>query len=133
MRHALSNLAPSDYHARAKGPWHSPFVRRLATASAALLFGLPMFVKLAKRPELPRKTPRAVSPDVIVFANGDQLTGKFLRSSEGKAVFHSGHCRGCDGELGQGEGDSLRIEICGAAKGFQMKRNALPAHLPWAA
>jgi Protein of unknown function, DUF481 len=31
----------------------------------------------------------AAAPDVIVFANGDQLTGKFLREVNGTVTFHS--------------------------------------------
>src|SRR5450432_1475079 len=32
---------------------------------------------------------QAAAPDVIVFTNGDQLTGKFLRSTGGNVTFHS--------------------------------------------
>ena len=31
----------------------------------------------------------AAAPDVIVFTNGDQLTGKFLREVNGSVTFHS--------------------------------------------
>jgi hypothetical protein len=40
-----------------------------------------LYAKPAPAPKLP--------PDVIVFTNGDQLTGKFLRSTGGAVAFHS--------------------------------------------
>src|SRR3984957_5142711 len=33
--------------------------------------------------------PAAAAPDVIVFTNGDQLTGKLLREVNGSVTFHS--------------------------------------------
>ncbi len=38
------------------------------------------------RPRLPRAAP---APDVIIFTNGDQLTGKLLREVDGSVTFHS--------------------------------------------
>jgi Protein of unknown function, DUF481 len=56
--------------------------RRVLLASSPLLgFVLPMH---AQTPAAP-----APAPDVIVFTNGDQLTGKFLREIGGSVTFHS--------------------------------------------
>ena len=37
----------------------------------------------------PRLPAAAAAPDVIVFTNGDQLTGKLLREVDGSVTFHS--------------------------------------------
>jgi hypothetical protein len=60
----------------------------MVTASAILFCSLPVFVA-GQAPGDAKKDAKGETPDVIVFANGDQLTGKFLRSVEGKVVFHS--------------------------------------------
>src|ERR1700722_18945221 len=56
--------------------------RRVLLASSPLLgFVLPLH---AQTPAAP-----APAPDVIVFTNGDQLTGKLLREVAGSVTFHS--------------------------------------------
>lgn len=74
-----------------------PRVRRSAlhrSRSGRLLrphafFAIPLvFLAVAGAAPAP-KPASAGPPDVIVFANGDRLTGKFLRSNDGNAVFHS--------------------------------------------
>jgi Protein of unknown function, DUF481 len=54
---------------------------RVLLASSPLLFGfaLPMHAQ----------APAAPAPDVIIFQNGDQLTGKLLREVAGSVTFHS--------------------------------------------
>jgi hypothetical protein len=74
--------------------------------------------------------PVKAAPDVIVFNNGDQLTGKFLRSVGRNAVFHSDIA----GDVTVGW-DKVK-EIHSASqfvvlqKGFRPGRKALPEHLP---
>jgi hypothetical protein len=73
---------------------------------------------------------KTATQDVIVFNNGDQLTGKFLRSVGGNAVFHSDIA----GDVTVGW-DKVK-EIHSASKfvvlekGFHPGRKALPTHLP---
>jgi hypothetical protein len=56
------------------------FARALLASSPLLVgFALPMHAQ----------TPAAPAPDVIVFTNGDQLTGKLLREVAGSVTFHS--------------------------------------------
>lgn len=78
----------------------------------------------------PAPQPAPATPDVIIFNNGDQLTGKFLRSVNGSAVFHSNIA----GDVTVGW-DKVK-EIHSASKfvvlekGSQPGRKALPKHLP---
>lgn len=61
---------------------------RLLLASAEwTLVALAAFAGIA-RASLAADAPKT-APDVIVFSNGDQLTGKLLYSNGGKVVFHS--------------------------------------------
>jgi hypothetical protein len=75
-------------------------------------------------------TAKAAPPDIIVFTNGDQLTGKFLRSAGGKAAFHSDLA----GDVAV-SWDKVR-EIHSASKfvvlqkGYQPGSKTLPTHLP---
>jgi hypothetical protein len=50
---------------------------------------VPATLFLALAPALPAQTAAAAAPDVIVFTNGDQLSGKLLREVDGKVTFHS--------------------------------------------
>lgn len=129
MRQALSNLTPFDIGARAKSDWHSPFAGWLVTAFALLLFSLPMFVT-GQAPGVTAKDAKAAPPDVIVFANGDELTGKFLRSVGGNAVFHSDLAGDVTVSWDKVKEIRTASKFVVLQKGFQKKRNALPAHLP---
>jgi hypothetical protein len=101
----------------------------MVTASAILFCSLPVFVA-GQAPGDAKKDAKGETPDVIVFANGDQLTGKFLRSVEGKVVFHSDLAG--DVTVSWDKVKEIRSEskFVVLRRGFQMKRNALPAHLP---
>jgi Protein of unknown function, DUF481 len=55
----------------------------------ALRFVLPATLGLALASPVQAQTAPPPSPDVIVFTNGDQLTGKLLRDLGGKVTFHS--------------------------------------------
>ncbi len=57
-------------------------VRHLLATASLLAFSL------AARAQTPPAAP-AAAPDVIVFTNGDQLTGKLLREAGGSVTFHS--------------------------------------------
>src|ERR1700760_906410 len=54
----------------------------LAAVSAGLMLALTLPLKA-------QSTPPAAAPDVIVFTNGDQLTGKLVREVGGTVTFHS--------------------------------------------
>jgi hypothetical protein len=54
-------------------------LRLVLPAALALPFSLPLQAQAAP----------AAAPDVILFTNGDQLTGKFLREVNGSVTFHS--------------------------------------------
>ncbi len=64
------------------------FLRRLLNTLPALL---PAALVLTVAVPLHAQTPAATPPgtDVILFTNGDQLTGKLLREVSGSVVFHS--------------------------------------------
>lgn len=68
------------------------------------------------------------SPDVIVFNNGDQLTGKFLRSASGSAVFHSDIAGDITVSWDKVKEIHSQSKFVVLKKGFEAKRNALPAH-----
>ena len=69
-------------------------------------------------------------PDVIVFNNGDQLSGKFLRSVGGNAVFHSDIAGDITVSWDKVKEIHSSSKFVVLTKGFESKRNALPAHLP---
>ena len=52
---------------------------------------LPAALGLVFTPPMRAQAPAAAAPapDVIVFTNGDQLSGKFLRETSGSVIFHS--------------------------------------------
>ena len=54
-------------------------LRLVLPATLVLPFALP----------LQAQTAPAAAPDVILFTNGDQLTGKLLREVDGNVTFHS--------------------------------------------
>jgi hypothetical protein len=72
----------------------------------------------------------APPPDVLVFANGDQLTGKFLRSVGGSAVFHSDMAGDITVSWDKVKEIHSSSKFVVLQKGFQPGRKALPAHLP---
>lgn len=61
----------------------SGLLSRVVLASSPLLFGL------AKPVHAQAPAAAAPAPDVIIFTNGDQLTGKLLREIGGSVTFHS--------------------------------------------
>jgi hypothetical protein len=67
------------------------FFRSIRRQSMRLGFrlGLALPVALAALPAPAAQGQSAPASDVIVFKNGDQLTGKFLREVDGKVTFHS--------------------------------------------
>jgi len=76
------------------------------------------------------KPAKPVPPDVIVFANGDQLTGKFLRSAGGNAVFHSDVAGDVTVSWDKVKEIHSASKFVVLQKGFQPGRKALPEHLP---
>src|ERR1700748_481223 len=55
----------------------------------ALLASSPLLVGVALPMHAQAPAAAAPAPDVIVFTNGDQLTGKLLREVAGSVTFHS--------------------------------------------
>jgi len=78
----------------------------------------------------PAASKPASQPDVIVFNNGDQLSGKFLRSVGGSAVFHSDIAGDISVSWDKVKEIHSSSKFVVLKKGFESKRNALPAHMP---
>ena len=75
-------------------------------------------------------TAKTAPPDVLIFTNGDQLTGKFLRSSGGNAVFHSDMAGDVTVSWDKVKEIHSASKFVVLQKGFQPGRKALPAHVP---
>jgi hypothetical protein len=69
-------------------------------------------------------------PDVIVFNNGDQLTGKFLRSVSGNAVFHSDIAGDITVSWDKVKEIHSSSKFVVLQKGLKPGRKGLPAQLP---
>ena len=113
---------------------HSPSslrsLRQFRVPQVALLFVLiPLASSLAHAS--PEKDAKAfASPDVIVFANGDQLTGKFLRSLGGNAVFHSDVVGDITVKWDQIKAIRSKSSFVVLQKGFHPAYDTLPPNLP---
>jgi hypothetical protein len=101
---------------------------RFGMACVVLLTGLPLLAT-GQTPPAAAAT-KAPPPDVIVFNNGDQLTGKFLRSVGGNAVFHSDIAGDITVSWDKVKEIHSQSKFVVLTKGFQPGRKALPAHLP---
>ena len=55
---------------------------------------------------------RCAGPDVIIFTNGDQLTGKLLARDQRQRNLSQRYCGRCDRDLGQDQVHSLRAAVC---------------------
>jgi hypothetical protein len=69
-------------------------------------------------------------PDVIVFNNGDQLTGKFLRSVGGNAFFHSDIAGDISVSWDKVKEIHSQSKFVVLQKGLHPERKKLPAQLP---
>ncbi len=129
MTHAFRSLIHTYLPVCKRRRGHTFLVRVLLAGSAPLLCAFSV-IAAGQAPAAPAASAKGSPPDVIVFTNGDQLTGKFLRSVGGNAIFHSDMA----GDITIGW-DKVK-EIHSASKfvvlqkGFQTGRKALPAHLP---
>lgn len=74
--------------------------------------------------------PAPPPPDVIVFTNGDQLTGKFLRSVPGSAVFHSDIAGDITVSWDKVKEIQSTSKFVVLQKGLHPGRKGLPAQLP---
>lgn len=103
---------------------------RFRVSLAALLFVIvPLAASVAHA--APEKDAKAnPSPDVIVFANGDQLTGKFLRSLGGNAVFHSDVAGNITVKWDKVKAIRSKSSFVVLQKGFHPTYNTLPPNLP---
>jgi hypothetical protein len=101
----------------------------LVWAFAALAVGQTPAIAQASGKAAPAAKP-APPPDVIVFTNGDQLTGKFLRSVPGSAVFHSDIAG--DITVGWDKVKEIRStsKFVVLQKGLHPGRKGLPSQLP---
>ena len=110
-----------------------PAIVRLArpfrAASIALLFVLSLGVKSVAHAS-PPETPKPPAPDVIVFTNGDRLTGKFLRSVAGSAVFHSDIAGDLTVSWDKVKEIHSASKFVVLEKGYKPGGKALPTHLP---
>jgi hypothetical protein len=73
---------------------------------------------------------KAATPDIIVFTNGDQLTGKFLRSAGGNAVFHSDIAGDVTVSWDKVKEIHSASKFVVLQKGYQPGSKTLPTHLP---
>jgi hypothetical protein len=103
------------------------FFNWLPASSAAVLVGLMLLGAGHARGQAPATKP---APDVLIFSNGDQLTGKFLRSVGGNAVFHSDMAGDLTVSWDKIKEIHSSSKFVVLAKGFHPGRKALPAHLP---
>jgi len=135
MKPTTRCVTDSRFDALVQGIARSGFGCRFFAASVVLVAAIAPFAagqtgQAGQAPAAAAAGAKAPAPDVIVFNNGDQLTGKFLRSVGGNAVFHSDIA----GDVTV-SWDKVK-EIHSAAmfyvlqKGFNPGRKALPAHLP---
>jgi len=102
-------------------PFHAAFLAILSV----LAVGSARPAHAASPPETKGET-----PDVIVFTNGDQLTGKFLRSAGGKAVFHSDNAGDVTVSWDKVKEIHSASKFVVLEKGYQPGSKALPTHLP---
>jgi hypothetical protein len=63
------------------------FLRRVLSTSPVLPAALGLVFAVPMHAQAPAAA--APAPDVIVFTNGDQLSGKLLREASGSVIFHS--------------------------------------------
>ncbi|MGD0730136.1 MAG: DUF481 domain-containing protein [Terracidiphilus sp.] len=101
---------------------------RFLAASVALACALAGLAVAQKPPAAP--PPKPVPPDLIVFNNGDRLTGKFLRSAGGSAVFHSDLAGDITVSWDKVKEIHSESKFVVLQKGFIPGRKALPANLP---
>jgi Protein of unknown function, DUF481 len=107
---------------------------RILAANAALACILAVLICAFAIPiaaQTPAGVPaKAPPPDVIVFNNGDQLTGKFLRSAGGNAIFHSDIAGDVTVSWDKVKEIHSASQFVVLQKGFHPGHKALPAHLP---
>jgi hypothetical protein len=103
--------------------------RQWRPTAVALLFVLTLG---ADRPAhaAPPESAKGAAPDVIVFTNGDQLTGKFLRSAGGNAVFHSDIAGDVTVSWDKVKEIHSASKFVVLEKGYDPGGKALPTHLP---
>lgn len=117
-------------HPRACPSGNSQFLSnpRLVAVLALLCF-VPMPAILLAAPVPPPK-PNPGPPDVVIFNNGDRLTGKFLRSIDGSVSFHSDIAGDITVPWDKVKEVHSANKFVVLQKGFQPGHRALPAHLP---
>lgn len=125
--HMCSNRA--RFHAFMLERTNIHLSRRLRAASLAVMFVLILGAE-GHGQAAPPASAKGVTPDVIVFTNGDQLTGKFVRSAGGNAIFHSDIAG--DVTVGWEKVKEIRSasKFVVIGKGYQPGGKALPTHLP---
>ena len=103
--------------------------RQFCAASLAILSVLIVATARSARGAQPAAA-KGVAPDIIVFTNGDQLTGKFLRSAGGNAVFHSDLAGDVTVSWDKVKEIHSASKFVVLQKGYQPGSKALPTHLP---
>lgn len=106
------------------------FFQRLVVCLSTVLLGFMLSGTSHAAGQAQAATAAKPAPDVLVFANGDQLTGKFLRSVGGNAVFHSDMAGDLTVSWDKVKEIHSSSKFVVLAKGFHAGRKALPAHLP---
>ncbi len=65
------------------------FLARTAYVFSLAAFTSVVFIRMAIAEDPPKSQPPKTSPDIIIFANGDQLTGQLQRVIDNNVTFHS--------------------------------------------
>lgn len=111
-------------------PIFRPLASHRSLCAAALLAAFVPLAAFGAHADSPAKPKAGSNPDVIVFTNGDQLTGKFLRSLGGKAVFHSDIVGDITVKWDKVKAIRSKSSFVVLQKGFRPGFNAVPDHLP---
>jgi len=103
--------------------------RRVWLSAVVILAGFGAAAAGAQKPPAAHAKP-APPPDVIVFTNGDQLTGKFLRSMGGNAFFHSDIAGDITVSWDKVKEIHSQSKFVVLQKGLHPERKGLPDQLP---
>ncbi|MGA9673419.1 MAG: DUF481 domain-containing protein [Terracidiphilus sp.] len=129
MKPASRNLIHASFFAPTRHSARVADACRTVAVNAVLLCVLPLLAAAQTPAGAPPAKPTP-PPDVIVFTNGDQLTGKFVRSAGGNAIFHSDIAGDVTVSWDKVKEIHSESKFVVLQKGFHPGHKALPAHLP---
>jgi hypothetical protein len=108
------------------------FLLLVATFSPAVLCHADSATLLGHRSKAkpPAQTATAPPPDIIIFANGDQLSGTFLRELGGNVTFHSDIVGDITVPWAKVKELRTKTKMAVLDKNMTPRRGKLPEHLP---